>query len=295
MDEENIVRPIAVRPRRTNKLPRVLALLWLLVFLSPMAAHGQYALTWSAQTAGGGRGTGGPYALVSAVGSYATIDGSSQASAPTPNPMQWATAPYAANSSAITMMAVEAQDPSGGVQYYFQNATASDGSHDSGWQSSRTYSDTGLSANTTYQYRVKARGLMRVETGYSVQLPARTEAAPGQQIPEGSAKPVSGELGSDLNLQVDPFTGSVSYTLPIALPPGRQGSEPSLALRYGGGGNGWCGVGWSLGLGAIQRDTRKGVPVARNGATFLNKYDDGKGFVVAFGAANSRLVPFPVT
>ena len=282
------MRLMATRPNTKNRAHAVILFVGFLVLLVPMTVNGQYALTWSSVAGGGGCGTGGTYVLISSAGNYAALDDSSTAQAPTPDPMQWATVPHATGSSAITMMAVEAQDPSGGVQYYFQNVTIANGSHDSGWQDGRTFTDVGLSPNTVYEYRVKARGFMRVETQYSVQLSAKTGAEPGD-VPEGSAEPVSGELGNNLNLQVDPFTGSVGYTLPIALPPGRQGSEPSLALRYGGGGNGWCGFGWSLGMGAIQRDTRRGVPVARTGATFLNKYDDGRGFVVAFGAVNSRL------
>jgi RHS repeat-associated protein len=245
---------------------------------------------WSSLTGGGGRSTGGQYELFGAAGSYALLDDSSVAGVPTPNPMKWATTPYASGPESIVMMAVEAQDPDGGIQYYFKNVTVNDGSHDSGWQSARTFRDDNLTPDTVYEYRVKARDAMGWETTYSIQLSTRTEPTPGS-VPEGSAEPVSGELGNDLNLQVDPFTGSVSYTLPIALPPARQGSEPSVALRYGGGGNGWCGVGWSLGMGAIQRDTRKGVPVARDSnGQFANEYDDDKGFVVAFGAVNSRLV-----
>ena len=111
--------------------------------------------------------------------------------------------------------------------------------------------------------------------------------------PEGSADPVSGELGSDLSLSVDPFTGGVSYSLPIVVPPARQGSEPKLTLRYGsGGGNGWCGTGWSIGMGMIQRDTRYGVPIDYDDPNDNdpNQYDDSKGFVAALGATGSRLV-----
>jgi len=116
--------------------------------------------------------------------------------------MQWATVPYATGRSTIHMLAAEAQDASGGVQYYFQNVTIANGSHDSGWQDNRTYTDVGLDPNTVYEYRLKARGFMRVETGYSVQLPAKTHAML-TDTPEGSAEPVSGELGNDLSLQVE--------------------------------------------------------------------------------------------
>jgi hypothetical protein len=75
---------------------------------------------------------------------------------PTPDPMTWATVPYATGSTSIAMDATPASDPSG-VQYYF-TCTAG-GGNDSGWQASPTYEDTGLSPDTTYTYTVKARDL----------------------------------------------------------------------------------------------------------------------------------------
>jgi hypothetical protein len=75
---------------------------------------------------------------------------------PTPNPMTWQLYPYALGYSSITMTASTASDASG-VEYYFD--CVSGGGHDSGWQSSPTYTDTGLAANTTYQYAVQARDM----------------------------------------------------------------------------------------------------------------------------------------
>ena len=77
-------------------------------------------------------------------------------SAPLPNPLGWSVAPNAVSQTEITMTAQTATDTSG-VQYYFQ--CVSGGGHDSGWQSSATYTDTGLTLNTTYTYRVCARDL----------------------------------------------------------------------------------------------------------------------------------------
>ena len=113
--------------------------------------------------------------------------------------------------------------------------------------------------------------------------------------PPGASKAVSGALGNDLSLQVDPFTGSANYSIPIAVAPARQGTEPAVSLNYVGGGNGWCGAGWSLGMGAIQRNTKKGVPVKWNGVNDANEYDDNKGFVVSFSTVNSRLVKIGAT
>ncbi|MHC5076124.1 MAG: beta-N-acetylhexosaminidase family protein, partial [Planctomycetota bacterium] len=77
---------------------------------------------------------------------------------PTPDPMEWATVPYATSESSIAMVAVTASDPSG-VQYYFDETTGNPGGTDSGWQASPSYTDTGLNAGTQYCYEVAARDL----------------------------------------------------------------------------------------------------------------------------------------
>jgi hypothetical protein len=69
-------------------------------------------------------------------------------------PMTWASLPAAVSSTSITMTAGTASDPSG-VEYYF--ACAAGGGHDSGWQDSPSYTDTGLAPSTSYSYQVKAR------------------------------------------------------------------------------------------------------------------------------------------
>ena len=73
---------------------------------------------------------------------------------PTPDPMTWATVPYATGSSSIAMVATTASDASG-VEYYF--SCISGGGHDSSWQDGTGYEDTGLQAATQYCYTVKAR------------------------------------------------------------------------------------------------------------------------------------------
>ena len=75
---------------------------------------------------------------------------------PVPNPMTWAIAPMAISDTQITMTATTATDAeSPPVEYYFTNLN--DASHNSGWQDSTTYTDSGLSSNTTYTYNVRAR------------------------------------------------------------------------------------------------------------------------------------------
>ena len=81
-------------------------------------------------------------------------EGTPDTDPPEPNPMTWSTEPYATGSTSISMTATTAYDPSG-VEYYF--ACTAGGGHDSGWQDSPSYEDTGLSPETSYTYKVQAR------------------------------------------------------------------------------------------------------------------------------------------
>ena len=93
---------------------------------------------------------------------------------PAPDPMSWATVPYATSSTSISMTATTASDSSG-VEYYFE-CTAS-GGHNSAWQNSTTYQDSGLSPSTQYTYRVRARDKSSAhnETAWSTEQSAITQ------------------------------------------------------------------------------------------------------------------------
>jgi RHS repeat-associated protein len=59
----------------------------------------------------------------------------------------------------------------------------------------------------------------------------------------------------------DLHTGTGNFTIPIALPPGRNGFQPQLNLVYStGNGNGSFGLGWSLSVPGISRKTSRGIP-----------------------------------
>ncbi|MGA2281107.1 MAG: SpvB/TcaC N-terminal domain-containing protein, partial [Verrucomicrobiota bacterium] len=84
----------------------------------------------------------------------------------------------------------------------------------------------------------------------------KTSCSSDQQI---QAKDLEGKRGQE---QVDLFTGSFGYSIPIQCAPARNGSEPALALSYSSGGDlGWCGMGWKLDIGHIERNTKDGFPI----------------------------------
>ena len=95
--------------------------------------------------------------------------------APTPNPLTWALAPSALNHTTITMTATTATDASG-VEYFFEETSGNPGATNSDWQASPSYMDSGLSPETQYTYRVKARDLSpnRNETSWSTAESATT-------------------------------------------------------------------------------------------------------------------------
>lgn len=65
----------------------------------------------------------------------------------------------------------------------------------------------------------------------------------------------------------DLHTGTGNFSIPLSLPPGRNGFQPSLTLGYStGGGNGVFGLGWSLGIPGVSRLTSKGIPRYRDDA-----------------------------
>lgn len=72
----------------------------------------------------------------------------------------------------------------------------------------------------------------------------------------------------------DLFTGTGNFTVPLALPPGRNGFQPRFALVYStGNGNGPFGLGWNLNIPGVSRKTSKGVPRYRDGAANQNERD----------------------
>ncbi len=93
------------------------------------------------------------------------------------------------------------------------------------------------------------------------------------------------------DFQTDPFTGRFSYAFPLDVAPARHGSEPNLELLYNSAnGNSWCGMGWDIDVGYIERESKYGVPVQWSSGKPVLAYDDTKGFLFSFKNKTSDLV-----
>ena len=88
------------------------------------------------------------------------------------------------------------------------------------------------------------------------------------QIPEISLPKGGGALkGIDEKFEVNSANGTAGFSIPLPITPGRNGFSPSLALSYNsGGGNSPYGLGWDVGIPAIQRKTDKRLPRYRDGS-----------------------------
>src|SRR5215469_4998218 len=61
--------------------------------------------------------------------------------------------------------------------------------------------------------------------------------------------------------QPDLHTGTGNLTIPLEVPAGRNGLQPSLGLSYSTGNpNGPFGLGWNLPVPGVRRRTDKGIP-----------------------------------
>ncbi len=72
----------------------------------------------------------------------------------------------------------------------------------------------------------------------------------------------------------DLHTGTGNFTVPIGLPPGRNGFQPQISLGYStGSGNSPLGMGWNLSIPGVSRKTSKGIPRYRDRAVNPTDWD----------------------
>lgn len=103
--------------------------------------------------------------------------------APIPNPSRWETEPYLSSGSSISMTAEMAIDAWGWAVEYFFDCIDGGGCDDSGWQTSPTYTDGGLTPGVQYGYRVRARDGVGNETEWSEPRYAGIDSTPPAPAP----------------------------------------------------------------------------------------------------------------
>lgn len=82
-------------------------------------------------------------------------------------------------------------------------------------------------------------------------------------VPKGGGA----QKGLGEKFSADLHTGTGNFSVPIAVPPGRNGLQPELSLGFStGSGNGPFGLGWALSIPGVSRLTSKGVPRYRDGS-----------------------------
>ncbi|MEO5730154.1 MAG: SpvB/TcaC N-terminal domain-containing protein, partial [Byssovorax sp.] len=99
-----------------------------------------------------------------------------------------------------------------------------------------------------------------------------TETPPGQdvELDDSDASPIAGTIQGSFAVT---STGEATYTLPLIVPPGAAGMQPTLAVAYNSAsGDGMLGMGFSLsGLSAITRCPRT---MAQDGQVRGVRYDE---------------------
>ncbi len=112
-----------------------------------------------------------------------------------PISMSFAIAPSAIDATTIGMVATTATAAIGPIEYYFHETSGNPGGDDSGWQTSPSYQDGGLTPGLTYSYTVTARdGLGNLTDPSAVaSAMAETDVTPPAPDPLTFASPPTAE------------------------------------------------------------------------------------------------------
>ena len=112
---------------------------------------------------------------------------------PAPQMATFSSPPAAISDTEITMTATIGTDPSGPVEYFFDETSGGLGGTDSGWQTNHQYTDTGLDAETEYTYTVQMRDSVGNTGTASAPASATTEVTPNK------SPDIDGDGDVDLN------------------------------------------------------------------------------------------------
>ncbi len=152
----------------------------------------------------------------------------------------------------------------------------------SGTSSTGTSYSESVTDNGTYDYRVNACNQATWScSGYSSIKSVQVDIVPDHASKEtvtianatlNTLNVPDNEAVGALEGQAGVSGGAATYSIPIAIPPGRAGMQPSVSLNYSSrSGNGIAGVGWSLSAGSSIH--RCGQTVAHDGKSYAVTYD----------------------
>jgi hypothetical protein len=128
--------------------------------------------------------------------------------------------------------------------------------------------------------------MRRLSFAFALILVAPLTAAALSDGPPGATTGDRGTalVGLALSPEAQLVTGAATTSIPLEVPPGRNGMAPNLRLAYSSqGGAGPYGVGWDLPIGRVERSTRAGVPRYGSGDVFIVSLPDGVGELVPLG------------
>jgi RHS repeat-associated protein len=135
------------------------------------------------------------------------------------------------------------------------------------------------------EYELEAESPKAESSAEPDSLPSETPRLENVELPTADSSGVSGQAislpkgegsiqGMEESFSAQLSTGIATFNVPIALPQGRGNAQPSLGLSYSSaGGHGVSGVGWSIGVPFIARQTDKGIPGYDDQEAFHHEQD----------------------
>jgi len=139
---------------------------------------------------------------------------------------------------------------------------------------------TDLSRRDFLELSAKASGTLAAGVLGVTRVDAATESS-SQDAAGGRTGQAAGDVlslpkgggairGIGETFQANPFNGTATFGVPIAVSPGRGGFDLRLTLEYSSGhGNGPFGLGWRMSIPYIARKTEKGLPRYTDNDTYV--------------------------